>query len=300
MNIIETYELGKRYGRTWALRNLGIAIPEGRVTALVGPNGAGKTTLLHVAVGLTTPTTGTITVMGGRPAGVTEALADIAFMAQKAPLYPNLSVADTIRFAASMNDRFDSALARRRIADLGIPLKLRVGKLSGGQHTQVALAVTLARKPRLLILDEPVASLDPLARHDVMATLMSVVADEGLSVVLSSHVVAELERVCDYLVILAAGGVQVAGAVDDLVTEHHVLTGTPAAAEALARGHAVTRRWQTDRQATLLVRGALPDYLPPGMTVTSTNMEELVLAYLRDPRLTAFPGPLGPTERISA
>ncbi|WP_375478702.1 ABC transporter ATP-binding protein [uncultured Jatrophihabitans sp.] len=300
MNVIEAHGLSKRYGRTWALRDLSIAIPAGRVTALVGPNGAGKTTLLHVAVGLTTPTKGSVAVLGGCRPGDPGALADIAFVAQDAPLYRNLSVADTIRLAESMNDRFDAAAARKRIADLDIPPRRRIGKLSGGQHTQVALAVTLARRPKLVILDEPVASLDPLARHDVMAALMAVVAEEGLSVVLSSHVVAELERVCDYLVILAAGGVQVAGNVDDLLAEHHVLTGTPTAAEALARGLAVARRWQTDRQATLLVRGPLPPHLPPGLQIAPTNMQELVLAYLREPQLKALPGPHGTDERISA
>ncbi len=300
MNVIEARGLGKRYGRTWALRDLSIAIPEGRVTALVGPNGAGKTTFLHVAVGLTIPTTGKVAVLGDHSPGDPEALADIAFVAQNAPLYPNLSVTDTLHLASSMNDRFDADTARKRIADLDIPPRRRIGKLSGGQHAQVALAITLARKPKLLILDEPVASLDPLARHAVMATLMAVVAEEGISVVLSSHVVAELERVCDYLVILAAGGVQVAGDVDALVAEHHVVTGTPAAAEALARGHVVARRWQSDRQATLLLRGPVPRQLPPGIDVASTSMEEIVLAYLRDPHLNALPGPQGTNERISA
>jgi ABC-2 type transport system ATP-binding protein len=300
VNVLEAHGLGKRFGRTWALRDLSVAVPEGRVAALVGPNGAGKTTLLHVAVGLTRPTTGTMRVLGGHVPGSAQALADIAFVAQDAPLYPALSVADTIRLARSINDRFDVAAARKRITGLDIPLRRRVGKLSGGQHAQVALAITLARRPRLLILDEPVASLDPLARHEVMATLMSVVAEEGLSVVLSSHVVAELERVCDYLVIVTSGGVQVAGEVEELVADHHILTGTPAAAEALARGHAVPRRWQTDRQATFLLRGDLPALLPPGVQVAPTNMEELVLAYLRAPDLHALPGPRSSDDRMSA
>jgi ABC-2 type transport system ATP-binding protein len=300
MNVIEAHRLGKRYGRSWALRDCTVAIPQGRVTALVGPNGAGKTTLLNAAVGLAAPSAGTITVLGDRTPGGPGALADIAFVAQSAPLYPALSVDDTIRLTASMNDRFDAAGTRRRLTDLGIPLRRRVGKLSGGQHAQVALAVALGRRPKLLILDEPVASLDPLARHAVMATLMEVVADEGMSVVLSSHVVAELERVCDYLVILAAGGVQVAGDVDDLVADHHVLTGTPIAAHTLAGGDTVVRRWQTDRQATILIRGPRPRNLPAGLQVTSTNMEELVLAYLREPHLNAFPGPQDTNEWIGA
>jgi ABC-2 type transport system ATP-binding protein len=300
VNVLEAHGLGKRFGRTWALRDLSIAIPEGRVTALVGPNGAGKTTLLHIAVGLTRATTGSVAVLGDHAPGSPRALADIAFMAQDAPLYPHLTVADTIRLAASVNDRFDVSAARARIAELDIPLRRRVGRLSGGQHAQVALAITLARRPRLLVLDEPVASLDPLARHGVMATLMSVVAEEGLSVLLSSHVVAELARVCDYLVILSGGGLQVAGDLDELVAEHHVLTGPPAAAEALARGHSVTARWHSDRQTTLLLRGRLPEVLPPGVEVTPTNMEELVLAYLRTPEVRALPGPRATGDRLSA
>ena len=215
MNAIEAHGLGKRYRRTWALRDCTLSIPAGRVVALVGPNGAGKTTLLQLAVGLVGQTTGAINVLDGVAPGSSEALDGIAFVAQDTPLYTYLSVADTLRLVSSLANTWDEARARARLDALGIPLRRKVGKLSGGQQAQVALAVALARHPRLLILDEPVAELDPLARHDFMSTLMEAVAADGMSVVLSSHVLAELERVCDYLVLLSRGSVQIAGNVDD-------------------------------------------------------------------------------------
>jgi ABC-2 type transport system ATP-binding protein len=220
MNIIESARLGKRYRRTWALRDCTLGIPAGHVVALVGPNGAGKTTLLNMAVGLALPTTGVVTVLGGTPAGSPEALDRIAFVAQDAPLYKNLPVADMLHVARNLNRRWDQRRAEVRLAELGIPLNKKVGQLSGGQKAQLALTVALARRPDLLVLDEPLASLDPLARHDFIESVMETVAAEGVSVVLSSHVVAELERMANYLIVLSFGKVQVAGEVDDLVAEH--------------------------------------------------------------------------------
>ena len=241
MNIIESRGLGKRYGRTWALRDCTLGVPAGRVVALVGPNGAGKTTLLNLTVGLATPTTGTVTVLGsgapgsrapgsrapgsrapgsGVPAGSPQALDGIAFVAQDAPLYRNLPVADMLHVARNLNRRWDQQRAERRLDDLGIDLHKKVGALSGGQKAQLALTIALARRPELLVLDEPLAALDPLARHDFMQSVVEAVAADGISVVLSSHVVAELERVADYLVVLSRGAVLVAGAVDDLVAQH--------------------------------------------------------------------------------
>jgi ABC-2 type transport system ATP-binding protein len=220
MNVIECNDLGKRYRRSWALRDCALGIPAGHVVALVGPNGAGKTTLLNMAVGLTAPTTGTITVLGGTPAGSPEALDRIAFVAQDAPLYRNLPVTDMLHVARNLNRRWDQARADDRLAELGIPVKKKVGQLSGGQKAQLALTVALARRPDLLVLDEPLAALDPLARHDFMQSVMATVTADGISVLLSSHVVAELERVADYLVVLSGGEVRVAGEVDDLVATH--------------------------------------------------------------------------------
>jgi ABC-2 type transport system ATP-binding protein len=220
MNIIETNGLGKRYGRTWALRECTLEVPAGHVTALVGPNGAGKSTLLNLAVGLSVPSAGGVTVLGGRPPGSPAALDGIAFVAQDTPVYKNLSVADMIYVTRNLNRRFDQVFAEARLAELGIPRKRKAGKLSGGQQAQLALTLALARRPRLLVLDEPVAMLDPVARHDFMATVSAAAAADGVSVLLSSHVLTELERVANYLVLLSRGQVRLAGEVDDLLASH--------------------------------------------------------------------------------
>jgi len=231
-NVIETSGLGKRYGSTWALRECTLTVPAGHVTTLVGPNGAGKTTLLNLAVGLAAPSAGEVTVLDGRPAGSPAALDGIAFVAQDTPLYKNLSVADMIYVTRSLNRRFDRPYAEARLAELGIPLKRKAGKLSGGQQAQLALTLALARRPRLLVLDEPVAMLDPVARHDFMATVLTAAAADGVSVVLSSHVLTELERVADYLILLARGRVRLAGDIKDLLARHR-----RASLEELALGY---------------------------------------------------------------
>jgi ABC-2 type transport system ATP-binding protein len=220
-NIFEASGLGKRYGSTWALRECTLAIPAGHVTALVGPNGAGKSTLLNLAVGLTAPSAGEVTVLGGRLPGAPGALDGIAFVAQDTPLYKTLSVADMLHLTRNLTRRFDQAYAEARLAELGITLKRKAGKLSGGQQAQVALTLALARRPTLLVLDEPVAMLDPIARHDFMATVLAAASADGVSVLLSSHVLTELERVASYLVLLSRGQVRLAGAVGDLLAAHH-------------------------------------------------------------------------------
>jgi ABC-2 type transport system ATP-binding protein len=217
MNVVEASGLGKRYGRTWALRECTLEIPAGQVAALVGPNGAGKTTLLNLAVGLTPPSAGAVTVLGGRRAGSPAALDGIAFVAQDTPLYKNLPVANMLYVTRSLNRRFDQPYAQARLAALGIPPKRKAGKLSGGQQAQLALTLALARRPRLLVLDEPVAMLDPVARHDFMATVLAASAADGVSVLLSSHVLTELERVASYLILLSRGQVRLAGEVGDLL-----------------------------------------------------------------------------------
>ena len=220
MNVVETNHLGRRYRRTWALRDCTLTIPGGHIVALVGPNGAGKTTLLTMAVGLTRPTQGTVTVLGGEPAGSPDALDRIGFVAQDAPLYRNLPVADMLHVARNLNRRWDARRAEDRLARLGIPPRQRVGELSGGQKAQLALTIALARRPSLLVLDEPLASLDPVAREDFLASVVEAAAADGISVVLSSHVLAELERVATYLIVLARGEVRVAGAVKELLGSH--------------------------------------------------------------------------------
>ena len=220
MNVVEASGLGKRYGGTWALRECTLEIPAGRVAALVGPNGAGKSTLLNLAVGLTAPSAGEVTVLGGRRAGSPAALDGIAFVAQDTPLYKNLSVADMIYVTRNLNRHFDRRYAKARLDELGIPPKRKARKLSGGQQAQLALTLALARRPRLLVLDEPVAMLDPVARHDFMALVLTAAADDGVSVLLSSHVLTELERVAGYLILVSRGRVRLAGDVDDLLAVH--------------------------------------------------------------------------------
>jgi ABC-2 type transport system ATP-binding protein len=292
VNVIEASGLGKRYGGTWALRHCTLAIPAGHVAALVGPNGAGKTTLLNLAVGLAAPTAGIVTVLGGRAAASPAALDGIAFVAQNTPLYKNLSAADMLHLTRNLNRRFDQRFARDRLGELGIPLKQKAGQLSGGQQAQLALTLALARRPRLLVLDEPMAMLDPLARHDFMATVMQAVADDGVSVLLSSHVLTELERVADYLILMSGGTVQVAGEVDDLLGCHRVLTGPAAEAGQYAERLNVVHARHGAAQAHLLVRISGPaDPVPPGWEAHPVSLEELTLAYLREPGAAALPGP---------
>jgi ABC-2 type transport system ATP-binding protein len=291
MNVIETSGLAKRYGRTWALRECTLAVPAGHVAALVGPNGAGKTTLLNLAVGLAAPTAGLVTVLGGRPPGSPAALDGIAFVAQDTPLYKNLSAGDMLHLTRNLNRRFDRDYAQTRLAELGIPLNRRAGRLSGGQQAQLALTLALARRPKLLVLDEPVAMLDPVARHDFMATVLTAMADDGVSVVLSSHVLAELERVADYLILLSRGRVQVAGEVDGLLATHRVLTGPAAEAGDYAERLSVVHARRGEAQAHLLVRATAADPVPPGWEAHPVGLEELALAYLREPGAAALPGP---------
>ncbi len=284
MNVIETTDLSKCFGKTWALRDCTMAIPEGRLAALVGPNGAGKSTLMNIVVGLTVPSTGTVTVLGGKPAGSSAALDGIAFMAQDAPLYKNLSSADMLHLTRNLNRSFDDSFARKRLDDLGIPPKKKSGRLSGGQQAQLALTLALARHPRLLILDEPLAALDPLARQDFMATVMTSMTDEGVSVLLSSHAIAELERMADYLVVLGGGELRIAGETDELLADHRVLTGPVAEADRLASLLSPVQDKRAGAQAHLLVAAAGPvgeGKVPPGWESHPVSLEEVILAYLR-------------------
>jgi ABC-2 type transport system ATP-binding protein len=292
VSVIECARVGKRYGRAWALRNCTLAIPDGHVVALVGPNGAGKTTLLQILVGLNAPTEGVVAVLDGKPAGSPAALDGIAFVAQDAPLYKNLPAGDMLAVARNLNWRWDQGRAEARLAELGIPLTKKVGSLSGGQQAQLALTVALARRPALLVLDEPLARLDPLARHDFMASVMAAVAADGMSVIMSSHVLAELEPIADYLVMLSAGQVQVAGEVDDLLASHRVLTGPAGETGKVADRMCVLQCRQAGAQAHLLVRTTQPaESVPPGWESRTVTLQELVLAYLREPGAAALPGP---------
>jgi ABC-2 type transport system ATP-binding protein len=278
--VIETEGLGKQYRKMWALTDCTLSIPAGHVVGLVGPNGAGKTTLLSLATGMLAPTTGTIEVLGGRPAAGPAQLARVGYLAQDAPVYAGLSVADHLRLGAHLNPGWDAALARRRIDKLELDPRRKAGKLSGGQSAQLALTLALCKRPELLILDEPVASLDPLARREFLQDLMETVAEQQVSVVLSSHLISDLERVCDYLIVLADSRVRVAGPVDELLAAHHLLSGQRRDSGTLPTGVQLIFASHTDRQSTLLVRTGGP-ILDPAWTVSEVGLEDLVLAYMK-------------------
>jgi ABC-2 type transport system ATP-binding protein len=278
-DVMDACGLGKRYGRTWALRDCTLTIPEGRVTGLVGPNGAGKTTLLGLAAGLLAPTCGTISVLGQRPAAGSAQLAQVGFVAQDTPVYARMTVGDHLRLGAWLNPGWDDDLARQRIGQVGLDPKQRAGSLSGGQRVQLALTLAIAKRPGLLILDEPVASLDPLARREFLRLLMEAVAEHGLSVVLSSHLVSDLEWVCDHLIVLVASRVRVAGEVSELLASHRRLSGPRRDPRTLPAGQEVVEESHTDRQTVLLVRTSEP-VLDPAWSVTPVSLEDLVLAYM--------------------
>jgi ABC-2 type transport system ATP-binding protein len=277
--VIEARGLGKRYGRKSALADCTLEIPSGHVVALVGPNGAGKSTLLNLAVGLLAPTSGTIEVLGAAPAAGPTQLGRVGFVAQDTPAYSGLSVADHLRLGAHLNPTWDQGLAESRIQQLDLDPGQKAGKLSGGQKAQLALTLAVAKRPELLILDEPVASLDPLARREFLQILMETVAEDEVSVILSSHLVADLERVCDYLVILVASRVQLAGPVDELLTSHHRLIGALRDPATLPANQEVIESSHTERQSTMLIRTDDP-ILDPAWTVEEVGLEDLVLAYM--------------------
>jgi ABC-2 type transport system ATP-binding protein len=275
--VLQAHGLGKKYGRRWALSDCTLDVPAGRVVGLVGPNGAGKSTLLNLAVGLLTPTSGSVEVLGA-PAGTSQR-AQVGFVAQDTPTYNRLSVADHLRLGARLNPSWDDSLAQARIQRLGYDPKQRAGRLSGGQRAQLALTLGIAKRPELLILDEPVASLDPLARREFLQDLMEAVAEQEMSVVLSSHLVSDVERSCDYLVVLVDSRVQVSGDIETLLATHYRLTGPRRDEKTLPAAQHVITASHTDRQSTLLIRTDEP-ILDPAWTVSRLSLEDLVLAYM--------------------
>jgi ABC-2 type transport system ATP-binding protein len=270
--ILTAKGLGKRYRKRWALADCTLEIPSGRVVGLVGPNGAGKSTLLSLAVGLQQPSAGTIEVLGAAPGS---RLNRVGFVAQDSPVYATLSVDEHLELGRRLNPRWDEALARKRIADLALDPTQKAGKLSGGQRAQLALTLCIAKRPEVLILDEPAAALDPLARRELLGQLMEAVAEHGLSVILSSHLVSDLERVCDYLIVLVESRVRVAGDIDELLETHFRLTGPRR--DTLPDG--VISASHTERQTTLLVRSGEPPY-DSTWSVSGLTLEDLVLAYM--------------------
>jgi ABC-2 type transport system ATP-binding protein len=278
--VLESRGVGKRYRQRWALTDCTLRVPAGHVVGLVGPNGAGKTTLLSLAAGMLAPTTGTIEVLGGRPGGSRRQLSRVGFVAQDTPVYAGLSVADHLKLGAKMNPGWDAALARDRIGHLGLDRRQRAGKLSGGQRAQLALTLAMAKRPELLLLDEPVASLDPMARREFLDSLSEFTAGHQISVVLSSHLVSDLERVCDYLIVLVASRVQVAGEISQLLAAHRQLTGAGRDLASLPPDWDVISAGRTGPQATVLARASTPVIPDAAWAVHEVSLEDLALAYM--------------------
>ncbi|HEY3951742.1 MAG TPA: ABC transporter ATP-binding protein [Streptosporangiaceae bacterium] len=289
---IETSGLTKQYRRVTALNNCTISVPEDRISALVGPNGAGKTTLLRLLAGLAAPTGGRAAVLGSTPRQDPAYLAEVGFLAQEVPLYRRLTAEDHIGIGAHLNPRWDGESVRERLAGLRIPLDRPAGTLSGGQRAQLALALTLAKRPRLLLLDEPLAALDPLARQSFLAALAEAAAGGGLTIVLSSHLIADTERVCDHLILLAESEVQLCDDTESLLAQHRILTGPRKDTTAIARTHSIVREDTTPRQTTLLVRLNGP-VIDAAWAVDEPNLEEIVLGYMSAGQAGHDAGPAG-------
>ncbi len=299
MSAVSTASLGKRFRSTWALAECTFDLPEGRISGVVGSNGAGKTTLLRLIAGLAAPSSGTVTVFGKQPSDTREFLRDVGFLAQEVPLYRRWNSEDHLALGAHLNPRWDERLTRDRIRSLGIPLDQRVGTLSGGQRAQVALAMALGKRPRLLLLDEPVAALDPLARRDFLSVLAEAVAEGDLTVVLSSHLVGDLERICDHLILIDAGRLTLAADLDEVLATHRLLTAPKRSTEALERDHTVLRIERTHRQVSAWVRLNGP-LLDPGWDVTELGLEDIALAYMGRDRYAPDPDAPGVTTMSGA
>lgn len=267
--------LTKRYGRREALSGVDLRVPAGRVVGLVGPNAAGKSTLLNLACGLLEPTSGSLRVLGSPPARSAAHLARVGFVAQNTPVYPSFSVADHLRLGARLNPSWDQGLAERRIGQVGLNPSQKAGRLSGGQRAQLALTVAAAKRPELLIFDEPAAALDPLARQGFLANLMEFVAELGAGAVLSSHLLGDIEQVCDHLIVLCDSRIQVAGDVRDLLAGHHRLAAPSGGLGPLPPGVEVVRE---ERGGAVVRTGLAPSDLP--FRAGPVTLEELVLAYM--------------------
>lgn len=276
---VQTSVLGKRYGSLWALQDCSVSVPQGRVSALVGPNGAGKTTLLKILAGLSTPSAGEATVLGRAPRQEEEFLASIGYLAQDVPLYKRLSATDHFELGAHLNRHWDLPRARARLEALRVPTDRPVATLSGGQRAQVALGLALAKEPRVLLLDEPVAALDPLARREFLTSLAEAVADGDLSVIMSSHLLHDLERVCDHLILLSSSRTQLCGDIEDIVAAHRMLVGPRRSLADLEARLPVVKATQTTHQTRLLVRLDHPIH-DPSFEVTEVGLEDIVLAYM--------------------
>ena len=277
--VLQARGLGKKYRRRWALSDCTLDVPAGRVVGLVGPNGAGKSTLLSCAAGMLTPTAGTIEVLGGRPGAGPQQLAKVGYVAQDTPTYAGLSIADHLRLGARLNPTWDKDPAQQRMSRLGLDMDQKAGRLSGGQRAQLALTLGIAKRPELLILDEPVASLDPLARREFLQDLMVAVAEQEISVILSSHLVSDVERTCDHLIVLVDSRVQVSGDIETLLATHLRLNGPRRDPGSLPSDQHVITESHTDRQSTFVIRTEAP-VLDPAWSVSRLTLEDVVLAYM--------------------
>jgi len=277
---IEAFGLGRKYRRGWALQDCSFRLPAGRICGLVGPNGAGKTTLMGITANLLAPTTGVLRVFGSVPESA-EAGRRTAFLAQEKPLFRRFTVAETLRLGRELNPGWDQKAAEDIVRAGNVPFDAKVGTLSGGQRSRVAFALAFGKRPDLLLLDEPMSDLDPLVRHELMGTVMAEAAEHGTTVLMSSHMLSELEDVCDYLLVVAGGGLRLAGEVDELLAAHTLITGahpgegTP---PALA-GHTIVESRTSGRQVTALIRPQGP--LHGDWHTDTPRLEELLLAYLR-------------------
>jgi ABC-2 type transport system ATP-binding protein len=282
---LETEALGKRYGSKWALQDCSFTLEPGSIAALLGPNGAGKSTLLELAVGLRRPTTGTIRVFGHEPlSDAKQVLPLVGFVGQERPLYRGFSIAEMITFGRKLNENWDDEFANERIAWLDLDPRKKVGELSGGQQAQVALVLAFAKRAQLLLLDEPIAAFDPLARRDFLQLLTETVSDREVTVLLSSHILGDLERVCDSLILLTASTTRLSGSIEAVMASHRLLVGPREEADLATTAHAVISRSESDRQVSLLVRKECPLVLGDRWTVTEPTLEEIVIAYMERPK----------------
>jgi ABC-2 type transport system ATP-binding protein len=271
--------LGKRYGHKWALEDCSFSVPRGRVTALVGPNGAGKTTLLRLLVGLTSPSAGEAEVLGRRPAQREDFLSSVGYLAQDVPLYSRLTAEEHLGIGAHLNHRWDGPGARERLERLRIPMNRAVAKLSGGQRAQVGLGLALAKRPQMLLLDEPVAALDPLARREFLSSLTEAVAESDLSVILSSHLLHDLERVCDHVILLSESHTQLCDDIENVLVSHRMLVGPRRSVSDIERSIHVIKATHTSNQSRLVVRLDGP-VLDPSWAISEVGLEDVILAYM--------------------
>ncbi|MEO8540981.1 MAG: ABC transporter ATP-binding protein [bacterium] len=282
---LETEALGKRYGSKWALQDCSFSLQPGSIAALLGPNGAGKSTLLELAVGLRRPSAGSIRVFGHEPLHDSkQVLPLIGFVGQERPLYRGFSIADMITFGRKLNEHWDDEFAHERIAWLDLDPRKKVGDLSGGQQAQVALVLAFAKRAQLLLLDEPIAAFDPLARREFLQLLTETVADREVTVLLSSHILGDLERVCDSLILLTAASTRLSGSIDEVLATHRLLVGPREEQDLATTAHAVISRSESERQVSLLVRKECPIVLGDRWTVTEPSLEEIVIAYMERPK----------------